>query len=80
MSRQEILCDVLATIPAETCPDCGDPSPGGAKCAACREYDNILRDGCAHRTAVVVAHVEGYTFMYCTWGCGKSFVVEDVSR
>jgi hypothetical protein len=32
----------LADLPtaAETCPDCGDPSPGGAKCQACREWDN----------------------------------------
>lgn len=33
------LSNALAGLSANTCPDCGDPSPGGVKCRACREYD-----------------------------------------
>lgn len=56
----------LADIPlaGETCPDCGDPSPGGAKCAACREWDSEERDP--------------YPALYC-YECGRQLrTVDDV--
>ena len=36
----------LADLPlaSSACPDCGDPSPGGVKCAACREWGGDERD------------------------------------
>jgi hypothetical protein len=41
-ANYQLLAAELADLPTsgETCPGCGDLSPGGAKCAACREWDN----------------------------------------
>jgi hypothetical protein len=56
------LAAELADLPTsgETCPDRGDPSPGGAKCAACREWDNehdaFLVDVLVSAGAAEVAH------------------------
>lgn len=44
IERSEILRDVLTLPPAETCPDCDDPSPGGETCPACREWDGDRGD------------------------------------
>lgn len=47
IERSEILRDVLTLPPGETCPDCGDPSPGEETCPPCREWsgDDRRRGG-----------------------------------